>query len=223
MSPRQRAGVVALYAAAMGYLEAAVVYYLRTMVNRIVPHQPDPLPDVPALAIPELMRELATLIMLAGVGWLAGRTWRGRVGFALFAFGIWDITYYLFLIPLTGWPKSLLDWDILFLIPLPWWGPVIAPMSIAALMVVFGILATVLELGEPPIWPRKLTALICGIGIVAALYIFMNDAIAVASHGEAAIRSVLPQSFAWPWFVCAWLMMGLPVADMAWQLATRYR
>jgi hypothetical protein len=223
MSPRQRAAVVALYATAMGYLEAAVVFYLRTMVNRIVPHQPNPLPDIPPLAVPELLRELATLIMLAAVGWLAGKTWRARIGFALFAFGIWDITYYLFLIPLTGWPKSLFDWDILFLIPLPWWGPVIAPVSIATLMIAFGILATILELGEPPIWPRKIATMVCAIGISVALYIFMSDAISVASQGEAAIRSVLPQAFQWPWFLCAWVLMGVPIADMTWQLATRYR
>ena len=41
------------------------------------------------------------------------------------AFGIWDIFYYVFLKIIYDWPKSLFDWDILFLIPLPWWGPVI--------------------------------------------------------------------------------------------------
>ena len=223
MSPRQRAALVALYAIAMGYLEAAVVYYLRTMVHRIVPYQSEPLPDTPALAVPELFRELATLIMLAAVGWLAGRTWRGRVGFALFAFGIWDIAYYLFLIPLTGWPKSLLDWDVLFLIPLPWWGPIVAPVSIALLMICFGVLTTVLEQGEPPIWPRRITAFLCTFGILVALYIFMNDTIAAAPNGQAAVRHVLPQTFKGIWFCAAWLLMFSPVADMSWQLATRYR
>ena len=28
----------------------------------------------------------------------------------------------------AGWPETVLDWDILFLLPLPWWGPVIAPV-----------------------------------------------------------------------------------------------
>ena len=223
MSPKQRALIVALYATAMGYLEAAVVYYLRTMVNRLDPHQPNPLPDFGAIGPAELWRELATLIMLAAVGCLAGRTWRGRVGFSLMAFGIWDITYYLFLVPLTGWPKSPLDWDILFLIPLPWWGPVLAPVSIALLMIAFGALATILELGEPPIWPRRIANAVCVMGIAAALYIFMRDAIAVAPQGQAALRNVLPQSFHWPGFLTAWLLMAVPVLDLGWQLATRYR
>jgi hypothetical protein len=223
MSPRQRAALVALFAIAMGYLEAAVVYYLRTLVNRIAPHQPEPLPDIPALAAPELLREFATLVMLLSVGWLAGRTWRARIGFGLLAFGIWDIAYYLFLIPLTGWPRSPLDWDILFLIPLPWWGPVTAPVSIAILMIVFGLLATILELGEPPIWPRKISHALCAVGILLALYIFMSDAISALPQGETAVRNVLPQNFNWVCFSAAWLMMFAPVADMSWQLATRYR
>ncbi len=223
MNPGQRAGIVALYAIAMGYAEAAVVFYLRTMVHRIIPHQPHPLPDIPVLALPELLRELATLVMLASVGWLAGRTWRGRIAFSLLAFGIWDLTYYLFLIPLTGWPRSLLDWDILFLIPLPWWGPVLAPISIALLMIVFGLLATVLEQGEPPVWPGKWTALLSALGILLALFLFMSDSLAAAHGGAEAIRQVLPQVFKWSVFSAAWVLMATPVAEMGWQLATRYR
>jgi hypothetical protein len=207
----------------MGYAEAAVVYYLRTMVNRVHPHQPDPLPDVPALALPEMVREFATMLMLFAAGWLAGRTWRGRVGFALLAFGIWDITYYFFLIPLTGWPKSVLDWDVLFLIPLPWWGPVLAPISIALLMIAFGLLAIVLELGEPPIWPRKTCIALCSLGICLALYSFMSEAISVVPRGPNAVRTVLPQAFNWTLFSTAWLLMLVPVAEMGWQLVTRYR
>jgi hypothetical protein len=206
----------------MGYLEAAVVFYLRTMLNRVQPYQPGPLPKVPVLGNAELVRELATLIMLAAVGWLAGRTMRGRFGFMLIAFGIWDITYYLFLIPLTHWPSSLLDWDILFLLPLPWWGPVIAPVSVAILMILFGILATVLEQGEPPIWPRKTCGILGMCGIILGLCVFMRDAFAVLPQGEAAIRAMLPVHFAWTGFIIAWLLMAAPVADMARQLATRY-
>jgi hypothetical protein len=223
MSPVQRTGVVVLFATAMGYLEAAVVYYLRTMVNRIVPYQADPLPNIPALALPELAREFATIVMLITVGCLAGRTWRSRIGFTLITFGIWDVTYYLFLIPLTGWPGSFLDWDILFLIPLPWWGPVLAPVSIALLMIVFGLLATLLELGNPPIWPSKLTGLVCSAGILLALYVFMRDAIAAVPHGEAEVRRVLPKEFPVLAFAVAWCMMFAPVADMSWQLANRYK
>src|SRR6185503_3994362 len=106
----------------------------------------------------------------------------------LLAFGIWDIAYYIFLNPLTGWPKSLVSWDILFLIPLPWWGPVWAPVSIATLMIVFGLLATVLEQAEPPIWPGKISGFACAAGMGLALYVFMADAIASLPKGGMEMR-----------------------------------
>jgi hypothetical protein len=223
MYPKHRWIVIAVFATAMGYLESAVVFYLRTMVERLQPHQPEPLPNFGGLGGPELAREFATMVMLLTVGWLAGRTWRGRLGFALLTFGIWDIAYYIFLVPLTDWPNSILDWDILFLIPLPWWGPVWSPVSIALLMIAFGLLATILEQGDPPIWPRRLANLLCTIGILLALYVFMADAIAAIPRGEQAIRLVLPTTFNWPLFTAAWLLMAIPVFDMSHQLATRYR
>src|SRR5205823_10795737 len=111
-------------------------------VNRIEPYQSAPLPIATGLGRAELVREAATLIMLLTVGILAGRTWRSRLGYAAIAFGVWDIFYYVFLKVMCGWPHSLLDWDILFLIPMPWWGPVAAPVSIALLLILWGTLAS---------------------------------------------------------------------------------
>ena len=144
-SDRSRCFVVAVYAIAMAWVEAAVVYYLRTLVDRIDPYQANPLPISTGLGEAELVREIATLVMLLTVGWLAGASWRSRLGYSLIAFGIWDIFYYVFLRVMTGWPNSLLNWDILFLIPLPWWGPVWAPASIALLMILWGTLVTQFE------------------------------------------------------------------------------
>ena len=141
--------IVAVFAIAMAWVESAVVYYLRTMVDRIEPYQPYPLPVIGGLGTAEFVREAATLIMLLTVGILAGRNWRSRLGYAAVAFGIWDIFYYVFLKVMCGWPHSLLDWDILFLIPLPWWGPVLAPVSIAVLMILWGTLASQSEIEKP--------------------------------------------------------------------------
>jgi hypothetical protein len=223
MSPKHRWFMVAIFAVAMGYLESAVVFYLRTMINRLDPYQPNPLPNFGGLGAAELAREFATMVMLLTIGWIAGRTWRGRIGFALLTFGIWDIAYYVFLIPLTNWPNSISDWDILFLIPLPWWGPVWSPISIAILMIVFGLLTTFLEQGEPPIWPRRASNIFCTFGIALALYVFMADSISVVSGGEQALRHLLPMRFNWPLFMAAWLLMLTPILDMCHQLATRYR
>ncbi len=86
--------MVVVFAAAMAWVEAAVVFYLRSMMHRIEPYQPDPLPVMGGFAPVELPRELATLVMLFAVGWLAGRTWRARLGYFAIAFGMWDIFYY---------------------------------------------------------------------------------------------------------------------------------
>src|SRR5713226_1004524 len=145
LDSRARWLTVVILAVAMAWVEAAVVFYLRTMVDRIEPYQPDPLPFFDQLGAVELAREAATLVMLLAVGVLAGRTWRSRLGYTAVAFGVWDIFYYVFLKVMCGWPHSLLDWDILFLLPMPWWGPVLAPVSIALLLVLWGTLVSTWE------------------------------------------------------------------------------
>src|SRR5690242_15322122 len=96
--------MVVVFAAAMAWVESAVVFYLRSMMHRLEPHQPDPLPFMGGLGPVELPREFATLVMLFAVGWLAGRAWRTRLGYFAVAFGMWDIFYYLFLKIMCGWP-----------------------------------------------------------------------------------------------------------------------
>ena len=211
-SNQSRWWTVAGFATAMAWVEAAVVYYLRTMLDRIEPYQPNPLPAMGTLGAVELFREASTLLMLLAVGILAGRTWRSRVAYASVAFGIWDIEYYLFLKLICGWPHSLLNWDILFLIPLPWWGPVLAPVSIALLMIIWGTLAS-FEDAQPLLsfarWKRVVAG--CG-GAGLALYVFMADALRAVPQGNDAVRMVLPSRFLWSWFAVALILMALPLA-----------
>lgn len=206
--------LVATFAVAMAWVEAAVVYDLRLLVNRLEPYQPNPLPIAGALGDIELAREVATLVMLAAVGGLAGRTLRMRLAYTAIAFGIWDILYYVFLKVMYGWPRSLFDWDILFLLPLPWWGPVIAPVSIAVLMLVWGTLATASP--APAAWSRSESRLwpAAGLGASLALYVFMADALRAAPQGLEAVRNVLPATFNWPLFFVALALMAAPVAPM---------
>jgi hypothetical protein len=221
MKDPKRLAVVVVYAAAMAWVESAVVYYMRTMIGRIEPYQPNPLPVVGDMGPAELVREAATMAMLLAVGVLAGRTWRSRLGYAAVAFGVWDALYYVFLRILCGWPHSLFDWDILFLLPLPWWGPVLAPVSIAAVLIAWGTLATQFEepcLASPADWrPRALGF----IGAALALYVFMADSIRVADQGVEVLRNLLPARFNWPLFSVALLLMATPVIQMGQKLRSR--
>ena len=221
MKDRYRWFVVVLFAVAMAWVESAVVVYLRTLVSRLDPYQANPLPMSAGLGQIELVREAATLLMLLIVGWLAGKTLTTRLAYAAVAFGAWDILYYVFLVPMSGWPRSIFDWDILFLLPMPWWGPVIAPASIAALMVVGGTLFTRLTTPLSKA-PRRFTWGLSLVGVVLALYVFMADAIRVSSQGAQAIRNVLPTTFNWVLFLIALALMAAPVVNLSWR-AVRHR
>lgn len=205
---------VVVFAVAMAWVESAVVFYIRTMVDRLEPHQPDPLPLIGTLGPVELTRELATLIMHFTIGMLAGRTWRARIGYMAVSFGIWDIFYYVFLKLMCGWPNSLFDWDILFLIPLPWWGPVLSPVLIALLMIVWGTLASQFEQLERSVFSEWRAWGLSFLGILLALYVFMADAIHVADQGVEVIRNVLPAQFNWPLFCVALVLMAAPVVQL---------
>ncbi len=125
---------LAIFSVAMGYMEAAIVVYLRELYYPegfkfplvIIPH---------TIAVTEIFREAATLIMLYGIALLTASTASQRLARFIYCFAIWDIFYYVFLKVLIDWPESLFTWDILFLIPVPWVGPVIAPCILSVMMV----------------------------------------------------------------------------------------
>jgi len=131
--------VISLFAIAMGMLESAVVIYLRDILYPegfkfpLNPVRPD-------LVWTEILREVATLVMLLGVGLLSGRWAVEKFAWFLYAFAVWDIFYYIFLWLLIGWPESLMTWDVLFLIPVTWTGPVISPLLVAITMIGFALL-----------------------------------------------------------------------------------
>jgi hypothetical protein len=212
---------VVIFAIAMAWVESAVVYYLRSLIHRIEPHQPTPLPVAGGFGFAEAVRELATMVMLLTVGILAGRNWKSRLGYSALAFGVWDIFYYPFLKVMCGWPDSLLDWDVLFLLPLPWWGPVLAPVSIALLMILWGTVVSSWQIerardgSEWKAWGLNL------LGVILALYVFMADSIRVANRGLDALRDVLPQWFNWPLFCVAWALMAAPVVEVIGRLRGR--
>ena len=145
--------LVTLFAIAMGYVEAAVVVYLRALYypdGFPIPVQLGTLP-IRFTRIPEFEkrmprnmlrtevgREAATMVMLVSLALLVGSTSLQMLGVFLLAFGVWDIFYYVFLRVLIRWPDSWKTLDVLFLIPVPWIGPVWLPISISLVMVAVG-------------------------------------------------------------------------------------
>ena len=130
--------VITLFAIAMGFLESAVVVYLREI---LYPGGFDfPLSLIPThLAMTELFRELATLVMLVAIGILAGKSFSTGFAWFIYSFAIWDIFYYVFLWLLLAWPESLMTWDVLFLIPTTWTGPVLSPILVSLTMILLAL------------------------------------------------------------------------------------
>lgn len=199
------------YALAMGYLEATVVVYLRGLLNTT-----NAAVELHGYMGVEIGREAATLVMLAAVGWLAGRTWRERGAYWAFAFGIWDMSYYLFLKVLIGWPGSFFSPDVLFLIPVRWSGPVLAPVLISVLMCATALLALVrLERGQELGFTasRRIVGLAGGL---LALLVFMSDALLALAAGQADWNLLPPGEFRWPLFWLALILMAAPLLSSVW-------
>jgi len=130
--------IITAFAIAMGFLESAVVVYLREI---LYPGGFEfPLSPIPVnLALTELFREVATLVMLVSIGMLAARRFSTGFAWFIYSFAIWDIFYYVFLWLLVGWPRSLMTWDVLFLIPTTWTGPVLSPVLVSLTMILLAM------------------------------------------------------------------------------------
>jgi hypothetical protein len=207
----KRIGWTTAYAVAMGYVEAAVVVYLRGLLNTTnTTVQMDGYLGI------EIGREAATLVMLAAVGWLAGRTWSQRFAYFAYAFGIWDIIYYLFLKILIGWPESFFSPDVLFLIPVRWTGPVLAPVLISLLLCAASVLGLMrLERGQALKFSPTGVALSLAGGLLA-LYTFMAEALQALAAGRPDWNTLPAGNFSWPLFLLAMILMAVPVLRSVW-------
>ncbi len=196
-----------LFSVAFGYVEAVVVVYIRSIYAVIRAHlYPGNANELfPLLTLEqlrtlgpehllhlkaEIAREFATLLMLAGAVLSAARSVREWVAAFLLCFGIWDITFYLSLKLLLHWPASLFTWDVLFLVPVPWTGPVLTPVLVSLSMIGGGLIVLRRESQGRPVHitgTRWAFILLGGVLIVAAfIWDFRNIA-----HGGR------PHSFNW--------------------------
>ena len=184
---------------AFGYVEAAVVAYLRAAIEigTVAPaHDPATIGTFENL---EQVRELATLVMIGAVGWLAGRSRLERLAWAAVVFGTWDIIYYVGLRVATGWPPEPGSWDVLFLVPAPWVGPVWAPVMVSAALVAFGLIAA-----------RRLRARrALVLGPVRVLAGFAGGALVIVSFLVDASRGVAGEVLGWSGWPAYWAGMAL--------------
>lgn len=136
--------VVVIFSIGLAFIEAVIVVYLRAMFYP----QGFVFPLLDFMSNKHLLkflrietcREVATLVVLFSSSWLFGKNFRTRLAYFLTIFAIWDIFYYVWLKVLLGWPASIMDWDILFLIPVPWAAPVLAPIILSTTMLLGAIL-----------------------------------------------------------------------------------
>jgi len=204
-----------VYAIAMGFLEAVVVIYIRELFY------PEgfafPLKEMPLnLVKVEVLREAATIIMLVAIAVIASRNKWQRWGYFLLSFAIWDITYYVGLKWFYNWPESFLTWDVLFLIPITWVGPVITPLIIAGLMIT---LAMYLIFGNHrkrslPLIAVEIWSLIFG-GIICIISFTLDyTQQLMQANGGLSLNGIIllsetyiPKTFNWPVYLIGIGMM----------------
>jgi len=204
---RRTIAALFLFGISFGYVEAAVVVYLRAIYDpirdRIHPGRgPDDLfplispqqladsgPENPRRLAIEIVREAATMLMLASVALALARNFHEWLAAFSVVFGIWDITFYAFLRIMIHWPQSLNTWDILFLIPVPWVGPIWSPVAVALTMVVCGLIA--LQRGIR-VRLRDAAVILAGAAVIFASFIwdFRNT-----------LAGGMPNPFNWPLFL----------------------
>ncbi|MCG6909990.1 MAG: hypothetical protein LJE94_07695 [Deltaproteobacteria bacterium] len=194
---------VVVFAVAFAWVESAVVVYLRhiyfpdgfsfpLVVNwEGGRHVVDPLIRI------EFGREIATIVMLISVGWVAGRNRFQKFCYFMLAFGVWDIFYYVWLYVMIGWPESVMTWDLLFYVPLPWVGPVVTPVLIAAAMAAAGSLIIYFDEKGYNVrwrWHEMAVELCCALVMITAFCWDWKNIIQVPGPVE---RTGVPNPFAW--------------------------
>lgn len=189
--------VVVVFSIAFGYIEAAVVVYLRAIFHPEGFQFPlsgfwTDAPDK-KLLLTEVVREVSTLVVILTSCRLFGRDRRQRAAYFLIIFGVWDIFYYVWLKALINWPASIMDWDILFLIPVAWASPTLAPILVSATMLAFGVVILYRECLARPVRAKLIHW--CGFS-AAALIIVASFCFAGRYTGQADYANY----FSWPVF-----------------------
>ena len=216
------------YAIAMAFLESAVVIYLRELYYPVEFKFPMA-PIARHVAITELLRELATMVMLLAPAALVTVKRLERFAWFTFCFGVWDIFYYVFLKAVLDWPASLLDWDILFLVPVVWVGPVLAPCIVSFGMIAMACILLHQRRSHPDFRPGRAHWIALAASGVLVLYTFIEEPCrfilrsggstsTVPAAGHLALdqlRAYLPEHYSWGVFLLACGVATVAILDLA--------
>src|SRR3989344_165064 len=171
----KKIAVVTIFAIAMAFLEAVIVIYLRKLYYPEGFNFPLKIDIETFILNIEWAREFFTIVMLACIGWLASKKWHERFAYFLYAFAIWDIFYYIWLLTAINWPSSFFTWDLLFLIPWDWAGPVIAPVINSITMILFAFIIINLNDKGKDIKIKALEWCLLILGALIVLYTYLYD------------------------------------------------
>jgi hypothetical protein len=196
--------IACIFSIAFAYIESAVVVYLRVIfhpdgftfplsnVDTILQHK--------ALLLTEIGREVATIVLILTGAWLFGRNLQQRFAYFLTIFAVWDIFYYVWLKVLSAclkaipdWPQSIMDWDILFLIPFAWAGPVVAPVLVSITLLVFAMIILYRDCHGRPIRASRIDWL----GFIAAAVVVV---VSFCIPGPHIAAPDYQSHFYWPVF-----------------------
>ncbi|MBL7916278.1 MAG: hypothetical protein JNL49_14700 [Bacteroidia bacterium] len=218
--------LVILFSLAMGFLESAVVVYLREHYYPLGFQFPL-VPVSLTTGITEIGREAATVVMLVCIGWLAGFNATTRFAYFILSFAVWDIMYYIGLKLVLNWPVSILEWDILFLIPFPWLGPVLAPCLLSGLMIILALLLLKNNMQKLSLllpaqsWMLLISGSLVCIGSFLYEYILYRQMSYSSpiipntdSHIMADLKSFIPGEFSWIFFLSGFLLLTIPVLNL---------
>ncbi|MDH3675359.1 MAG: hypothetical protein OES12_07670 [Anaerolineae bacterium] len=204
-----------LFSIAMAHVEAALVVHLRTIYYADNPLEIFPLAILSQRDFNiELAREVATVVMILSLALLAEKGFTRVFAAFVYVFGLWDICYYVWLKLMIGWPQGWLEWDVLFLIPWPWFGPWITPVLIALMFVVWG--GWTLSQKDHQQFTRN-SIILFTFGAALALATFLLPGVRLLAGGAEAFRNFTPAAFSWILFGVGYLLMFIAL----WRVSTR--
>lgn len=184
-----------IFGIAMAYLESAIVVYLRQYYYPNGFYFPIKIIPTHIVAI-EIGREAFTLIMLWFVARMSFKLFKEKFALFIFTFGVWDIFYYFWLKIFLNWPEGMFDWDILFLIPVPWVAPWLVPVIFSSGL----ILAAILILNYPDRFETKILRKLEWIGVIICAAVILLTFIWQTSF---IVEGGIPSYYPWWLFLIA--------------------